>query len=108
VKVVGYAVVQRDADDQPACCLVTSVHDLDTLRLHEAGQLTNADVEPVHRALAAMAQQEYHATLMVPRIEAVNEDAGRSQELLDYLIIRGIILSRQRTGGAEPLFSGVK
>jgi hypothetical protein len=24
--------------------------------------------------------------------------------MLDYLVIRGIILSRQRTGGAEPLF----
>ena len=104
VKVVGYAVAQRDADDQPACCLVTSVHDLATLRLREAGQLTDADVEPVHRALAAMAQKEYHTTLMVPRIEAVNEDAGRSQERLDYLIIRGIVLSRQRTGGAESLF----
>jgi hypothetical protein len=104
VKVVGYAVAQRDEDGQPACRLVTSVHDLTTLRLHEAGHLTDADVEPVRHALAAMAQEEYRTTLMVPRIEGVNEDAGRSQELLAYLVIRNIILWRQTTGSAESLF----
>jgi hypothetical protein len=104
VNVVGYAVAQRDAAGQVTCRPITSIHDLTTLRLHEEGQLTDADVEPVHRALAAMAREEYHTTLMVPRIEGVNKDAGRSQELLAYLVIRGIILSRQKTGSAESLF----
>jgi hypothetical protein len=104
VKVVGYVVAQRDEDGQPAYRLVTSVHDLTTLRLHEAGHLTDADVEPVRHALAVMAQEEYRTTLMVPRIEGVNKDAGRSQELLAYLVLRDIMLWRQTTGSAESLF----
>jgi hypothetical protein len=45
-----------------------------------------------------------NADLAGPRIEAVNEVAGHSQAMLDYLVIRGIIRSRQKTGGTESLF----
>jgi hypothetical protein len=40
----------------------------------------------------------------VPRIEAVNERAGRAQLQLDYLVGYGLLQSRQQTGVGEPLF----
>jgi hypothetical protein len=43
-------------------------------------------------------------TQAVPRIEAVNERAGRSQLLLDYLVARGFLQSRQQTGAGEIQF----
>jgi hypothetical protein len=40
----------------------------------------------------------------VPRIEAMNDRAGRAQLQLDYLVGYGLLQSRQQTGVAEPLF----
>ena len=103
VKVVGYAVAHVDEEGTVDYRLVTSIYDLESLRLDEGTQLTDVDVEPLRRALEAMGRKEYQTILTVPRIEALNEAAGRSQETLDYLVIRGIIQSRQRTQGAEAL-----
>jgi hypothetical protein len=103
INVIGYAVTHTDDSGNTQSRLVTSMHDLAMLRLDEEAQLTDRDIEPLRQELEAMAREEYQKTLAVPRIEAINQAAGRSQELLDYLVIRGIIQSRQRTGGAEPL-----
>jgi hypothetical protein len=103
VTVVGYAVAHTNDSGQTQSRLVTSMHDLATLRLDEEAQLTDGDIEPLQQALEAMAHEEHQKTLVVSQIEAINQAAGRSQELLDYLVIRGIIQSRQHTGGAEPL-----
>jgi hypothetical protein len=104
VQVVGYAVAHADHEGKTGCRLITSLHDLKNLRIDETRDLTDADVAPLSTALEAMARNECQTTLVVPRIEALNAAAGRSQEILDYLVIRGIIESRQRTKGAETLF----
>ena len=104
VKVVGYAVAPMGEDGRTACRLVTAIHDLAMVQMHEDARLTDTDIEPLRHALAARVREEYQMILAVPRIEVLNEAAGHSQEMLDYLVMRGIILSRQRTGGAEPLF----
>jgi hypothetical protein len=104
VKVVGYVVVHKDEDGTTACRLVTSMHDLPTLRIHEGTQLTDTAVAPLCQTVAAMTRQAYQTIPVVPRIEAMNEAAGRSQAMLDHLVMCGIILSRQKTGGAESLF----
>jgi len=51
-----------------------------------------------------VARQEFAMTQAVPRIEAVNERAGRSQLQLGYLVGYGVLQSRQQTGDAEMLF----
>ena len=79
------------------------MHDLLSLQIHEGTQLTDTAVAPLCQTLEAMTRQAYQTILAVPRIEAMNEAAGRSQAILDHLVIRGIILSRQKTGGAEAL-----
>ena len=104
VKVVGYAVAHVDQDGTIACRLVTAMHDLATVEIHEGVRLTDSDIEPLRHTLTARVREAYQTTRSVPRIEALNEAAGYSQARLDYLVIRGIILSRQRTGTAEPLF----
>ena len=104
VKVVAYAVAHAGQDGTIACRLVTALHELATVQLHEGVRLTDTDIEPLRQALATQVREAYQTTLAVPRIEALNEDAGHSQAMLDYLVIRGIILSRQRARGADPLF----
>ena len=104
VKVVAYAVAHVGQDGTIACRLVTALHELATIQIHEGVRLTDTDIEPLRQSLMARIREAYQTTLAVPRIEALNEAAGHSQEMLDYLVIRGIILSRQRTGGADPLF----
>jgi hypothetical protein len=51
-----------------------------------------------------MARQEFALTHAMPRIEALNEGAGRSQLLLAYLVAREILQSSLQTGSAETLF----
>ena len=51
-----------------------------------------------------MVWQEFAMTWVAPRIEALNERAGRSQLMLDYLVARGLLQSRLQTGDAEMLF----
>jgi len=94
VKVVGYAVAPRSGDGTPACRLVTAIHDLAMVQMHEDARLTDTDIEPLRHALAARVREEYQMILAVPRIEVLNEAAGHSQEMLDYLVMRCIILSR--------------
>jgi hypothetical protein len=91
-------------DGTIACRLVTAIHELATVQLHEGVRLTDTDIESLRQALATQVREAYQTTLAVPRIEVLNEDAGHSQVMLAYLVIRGIIVSRQRTKGADPLF----
>jgi Helicase conserved C-terminal domain len=102
--VVCYAVAERDAEGQPRCRLVTSWYDLATVHLDASGSLSEPEVESLRQRLSAMARQELTMRQAVPRIEAHNERTGGSQRLLNYLVARGLLLSRLQTGSAEALF----
>jgi hypothetical protein len=101
---VGYAVAERNAEGQPSCRLVTSWYDLATVHLDGSGSLSAPEVESLRQRLSDMARQELMVRQAVPRIEAHNERAGGAQRLLDYLVARGLLLSRLQTGSAEALF----
>jgi hypothetical protein len=101
---VGYAVAEQDVDGLPHCRLVTSWDDLTTLRLDPSGSLSEPELEPLRQRLRDVARQEFAMAQAVPRIEAVNERAGRAQLQLDYLVGYGLLQSRQQTGVAESLF----
>ena len=101
---VGYAVAEQGIDGLPHCRLVTSWDDVATLRLDPSGSLCEPELEPLRQRLRDVARQEFAMAQAVPRIEAVNERAGRAQLQLDYLVGYGLLQSRQQTGVAEPLF----
>jgi hypothetical protein len=101
---VGYAVVEQGADGLPHCRLVTSWDDLATLDLDAAESLSELELEPLRQRLHEMAQQEFAMAQAVPRIEALNEHAGRAQLQLDYLVGCGLLQSRQQTSVAELFF----
>ena len=101
---VGYAVAEQGVDGLPHCRLVTSWDDLATLRLDPSGSLSEPELQPLRQRLRDVARQEFAMAQAVPRIEAVNERAGRAQLQLDYLVGYGLLQSRQQTGVAEPLF----
>jgi hypothetical protein len=101
---VGYAVAEQGVDGLPHCRLVTSWDELVTLRLDPAGSLSEPALEPLRQCLRDVARREFAMAQAVPRIEAVNERAGRAQLQLDYLVGYGLLQSRQQTGVAEPLF----
>jgi hypothetical protein len=102
--VVGYVVAEQGTDGLPHCRLVTSWDDLARLRRDPSGSLSEPELEPLRQRLRDMARQEFAMAQAIPRIEAVNERAGRSQLQLDYLVGYGLLQSRQQTGVAEPLF----
>ncbi|MGE3536743.1 MAG: helicase-related protein [Candidatus Tectimicrobiota bacterium] len=104
VTVVGYAVAHLEEDGHSSCRLVTTFDAMETLRLHETAPLAEDDIVRARRALEGIARETYRLPPAVARIETLNETSGHSQEMLNYLVIYGIIASRQRTGGAEPLF----
>jgi hypothetical protein len=76
---VGYAVTEESADGLRHCRLVTSWDDLAMLRLNPSGSLSEPELEPLRQRLRDVARQEFAMTQAVPRIETVNERAGRSQ-----------------------------
>ena len=47
VKVVGYAVAHVGQDGTSACRLVTALHDLATIQIHESVRFTDTDIEPL-------------------------------------------------------------
>ena len=104
VTIVGYAVAERTSEGQPCHRLVTSWCDLAALQLDVSRSLSEPEVEPLRQQLSVIARQEFALTRAVPRVEALNEGAGRSQLLLAYLVARGILQSRLQTGSAEVLF----
>jgi hypothetical protein len=102
--VVGYAVADRDAAGRSPCHLVTSWKELATLQLDTSGRLDEPELEMLRQRLSVMAREELAIRQAVPRIEAHNERAAQAQRLLDYLVARGLLQSRLRTGSAEALF----
>jgi superfamily II DNA or RNA helicase len=101
---VGYAAAERTADGLSRCRLVTSVHDLATLELDETVELRAVEMQPAHQALTDLARRESSTTEALARVEAANERAGHAQVLLDYLVARDLLRSRQQTGSSEPAF----
>jgi hypothetical protein len=101
---VGYAVAECNADGSTRIRLVTSIHDLASLQLNEAVELTAGEIDPVNQALTEMARREFVTTEALARVEGGNERAGQSQLLLDYLVARDLMRSRQQTGSSEPVF----
>jgi hypothetical protein len=101
---VGYAVAECNADGSTCIRLVTSMQDLAGLQLNEAVELTAGEIDPVYQALTEMARREFVTTEALARVEGGNERAGQSQLLLDYLVARDLMRSRQQTGSSEPVF----
>ena len=67
------AVAHAGQDGTIACRLVTALHELATVQLHEGVRLTDTDIEPLRQALATQVREAYQTTLAVPRIEVLNE-----------------------------------
>jgi len=104
---VGYAVAERGGDGLPRCRLVTLWGDVATLHLDPSGSPSEPrepELELLRQRLRHIARQELAMAQAVPRIETMNERAGRAQLQLDYVVGYGLLQSRQQMGVAEPLF----
>jgi ERCC4-related helicase len=103
-ELVGYAVATLDGKGNPTCGLVTSYKDLSGLIIDEKRTLSDEDIAPALQALQRLAAVEFHNHLVIPRLKTENDAIARSQLLLDYLTISGLIRERQHLGKADPLF----
>jgi hypothetical protein len=65
-KVIAYAVAHAGQDGTIACRLVTALHELATVQLHEGVRLTDTDIEPLRQTLTARVREAYQTTLAVP------------------------------------------
>lgn len=103
-RLVGYAVAQVDGGGQPGSRLVTSVRDLEDLRIDENRVLSEEETEPLSKSLEELARKECATACAVSRIEKLNEEAARSQLLLALLVARDLVQGRQIVEGAEQPF----
>lgn len=100
MELVGYAVAGFDATGAECCSLVTSLSDVNNIRLNEAGVVSDEDVSRLEQELISRESP----VLPTDRIEAINTQAARRQLKLDYLVINGLLTSRKHIGQGEPLF----
>ncbi len=103
-ELVGYAVATFDGEGNPVCRLVTSCRDLHGLAIDEKRPLSDEDIATALQALQQRAAEEFHSHLVIPRLKTENDAIAKSQLVLDYLTISGLIRERQHLGKAEILF----
>jgi hypothetical protein len=96
IETVAYAVACRSRSGTPEIRLVTAWSDTADLRIDEKARLTDADIGHLQDQLHRMARIELDPIRTVTAIEALNRRAGRSQLLLDYLVARSLLVTRQR------------
>ena len=101
---VGYAVSCLDDNGLRHVRLVTSLKDSENIQLCEDEPVTDAEADAERAKLQHMAEQEFRPCTAAALIERRNQQAGWSQLVLDYLVIRKLIRSRARYMGDEMLF----
>lgn len=101
---VGYAVGTLDEEDKTACRLVASCSDLVDISIHEEAMLTDEDVAAPLQSLRKRFEEDLKVHRVMPQIERENERAARSQVLLNFLIIRGLMMDRKMLGKGQALF----
>jgi hypothetical protein len=103
-ELIGYAVATVGSGGVKATQLVTAWHELAGTSIDDEAVLDEVAVAALRQQLVALARREYEKRHAVARIEALNEAAGRSQQVLDYLVARGLLWFRQKVGQAHDRF----
>jgi len=101
---VGYAVAQINDEGISDTRLVRSPQDLRNLRIDENRVLSDTDMAPLRRALKETIRKEFDAARSVDRLEKLNQEAGRSQLLLDLFVAKDLLHGVQIGEGSDQLF----
>lgn len=81
--------------------------DLADLRLAGGESLTEAETLPLREKLEQLAREDFQPCLAADRIERGNIHAARAQEMLNCLVIRGLLYARARFAGEEAFWGPV-
>jgi len=104
VEMVGYAVACHGPGGSGEVRLVRSWPDLDGLQPAEALVLSEAEIGPLREQLERTARDELEPCLAANRIERGNVRAAYAQEMLNYLVARGLLELRARFAGEGALY----
>ncbi|MGQ9824900.1 MAG: helicase-related protein [Desulfotomaculales bacterium] len=107
VEMAGYAAVCQGAGGAREVRLIRAWRDLNGLRLAESETLTEAELGPLKKQLEKSAVDEFAPCLAAPRIERANTRAARAQEILNLLVILGLLEDRARFARDDALYSPV-
>ncbi|MCL6638541.1 MAG: helicase [Firmicutes bacterium] len=106
-EMVGYAVACRGSGGSTEVRLVRAWADLGGLQPAETVSLTEAEVSPLREQLGRMARDELEPFLAAERIERANIRAAHTQEMLNYLVARGLLESNPRFTANGALYGPV-
>jgi ERCC4-related helicase len=100
----GYAAATLDEEGKTICRLVTSCSESGDISIKEDGVITEADTAASLQSLRKLTEEDLKVHISMPQIEKENERAARSQIVLNYLIIRGLMMDRKMLGKGQTLF----
>jgi len=86
--VVGYLVAAIDEAGQTKVRAITNMQELESLFIDEAYIIADEELEIQQRLFETTVRKQFETAVAVPKVEEINVDAGRSQQALNYLIIR--------------------
>lgn len=104
VKVVGFAVACCSPQGSLVTKLVTRFGDLEGLELAENEALGEAGIELLREKLALIAREEFDHYNVADRIERINIKSAFSQELLNYMVVHGIMEDKASPTKGDTLF----
>ncbi|MHB1125575.1 MAG: helicase-related protein [Bacillota bacterium] len=104
INAVGYVAVCQGNGAAREVRLIRSWNDLKNLHLLEEESLTEEEINSVRDELEQITREEHASCLAASRIELGNLRAAKAQEMLNYLVIHSLLLSRARFSGEGALF----
>ncbi|MBM4287995.1 MAG: helicase [Deltaproteobacteria bacterium] len=102
--VYGYAVTAFDAGGRPNTTMVTSYDQLQGLHINDEGRVSEVDIQEMQPQLSQITAKELENSLPASGVEVLNQRAGISQLILNYLVARYLIDSRRKIGQGEENF----
>jgi len=102
--VVAYAISCFDETNNPATRLVSSYKELADIILNEPGEISDEEIKPLLDKLKVTIDCDYRHVQIASHIELLNQYAGNSQIVLDYLIIQHLIGFRQKIESGNQYF----
>ncbi len=103
-EVVAYLAAVKERHGHSRIQLITSLKDLEGIILDEEGVISDGNVQEAEARLQEIALKDFRPLETAVQLESQNARAGRSQLILEYLIVQSIIYLNRNIGTDKYLF----
>ncbi len=90
-EVAAYAAACLDEKDLPQIRLITSLDNLDGLRLNESARITESDLTDLKQSLHSMIRREFDTVRTVKRLEKDNQRAAVAHIIMDLMSAKSLL-----------------